>query len=1039
MTGKVYRSVFHTVRGRLRLWTAALRALVMAMLSAARHPLKRVPRGNRDAASGIAGDHETAPVAVELDTGLDSLTERSTGSSAGAGNFAELFKKAPVPLCFAGKAAGMIHFNARFADLFGCTSEEVRTLNEWWNLTRPEPLKENASPAAGAAAIQAAVEAIIETEPSEYGVTCKNGERRIVVISGSSIGEGVLLTFHDVTERKRMEEALREGEERYRTLFDNSPAPVWELDLSEVKGLLEGLRTAGGAEFGYDLAQYPEKARECASLAKVIAVNRAALKLHGAADKAQLQAGLFDTLTPESLDTLKNELTCLWNGQGAVASDTVVRTLSGELRDITVSFSVCPGYESTWSRVLVSLVDITTRKKLEDTLRFVAQLGWADKSDSFLASLAQYLGEVLGVDYVVIDRLGESPGTAETVALYAKGNIVPNMQYCLKGTPCENVMGKRLCYYPQGVRERFPEDALLVEMGVDSYAGVPLWDQSGKGIGLIAVMDGKPFRDDETVTQTLQVVAVSAAAYLEREKSDLLIRQREQEFRTLADNIPDLIVRYDSGMRRTFVNHAWEEASGLTAAEVVNLPPESVPRVPSPIVSDYLEKIRRVLATGCSEKVEFNWENAQGRLLFLEYLIVPEHDQEGRIVGALSVGRDITKRKLDEQERQAHLKYFESMDRINRSLQGAREAKGMMGHLLEEVLAIFECDRAWLSYPCDREAANWRVPAERTRPEYAGASDEDAAYPVDQEVALMYGALLASDEPLAFGSGNERPLPGTVAETFEEQSRLALAIHPRIDQPYLFGIAQCRSPRVWTREERRLFKEIGRRLTDSITSLRMYSDLQESERRYRLVFEYSPVSIWEEDFSGVGAYLRSLRQDGVTDLEEYFDRHNQALWECAERVKVVNVNRAALALHGATRKEELYAGLVYTFTPESFDTFRQELVGLWNGGKEMTRDSVVKTLAGDPRQVTVYFSVCPGYEETLGKVLVSLADITARKEAEESLRELNAELELRVKKRTAELEDKNAELARLNKIFIGRELRMMELKEQIRELTETRK
>ena len=61
-------------------------------------------------------------------------------------------------------------------------------------------------------------------------------------------------------------------------------------------------------------------------------------------------------------------------------------------------------------------------------------------------------------------------------------------------------------------------------------------------------------------------------------------------------------------------------------------------------------------------------------------------------------------------------------------------------------------------------------------------------------------------------------------------------------------------------------------------------------------------------------------------------------------------------------------------------------------------------------------------------------DITEMKLAEEKIRRLNEELELRVNKRTIELEVKNRELQRMNKLFVGRELKMIELKGRIREL-----
>jgi C4-dicarboxylate-specific signal transduction histidine kinase len=63
-------------------------------------------------------------------------------------------------------------------------------------------------------------------------------------------------------------------------------------------------------------------------------------------------------------------------------------------------------------------------------------------------------------------------------------------------------------------------------------------------------------------------------------------------------------------------------------------------------------------------------------------------------------------------------------------------------------------------------------------------------------------------------------------------------------------------------------------------------------------------------------------------------------------------------------------------------------------------------------------------------------DITERKKAEEEIRKLNTELEERVRERTAELESKITEIERMNKLFVGRELAMIELKEKIAEMEE---
>jgi len=173
--------------------------------------------------------------------------------------------------------------------------------------------------------------------------------------------------------------------------------------------------------------------------------------------------------------------------------------------------------------------DLTERKRVEDALVFVAQRGWQASSENFFNALALFLGEKLDMDYVLIDRISEDPEMAETVALFAKGALAPNLRYALKGTPCENVMGKNLCVYTQGIQQRFPDDPLLPGMGAESYLGLPLWDSTGRPLGLIAVMSCKPIADDAPVTQLLQLVATRVAAEMERKRAEQEIRKLNQE------------------------------------------------------------------------------------------------------------------------------------------------------------------------------------------------------------------------------------------------------------------------------------------------------------------------------------------------------------------------------------------------------------------------------------------------------------------------------------------------------------------------------
>jgi len=159
--------------------------------------------------------------------------------------------------------------------------------------------------------------------------------------------------------------------------------------------------------------------------------------------------------------------------------------------------------------------------------------------------------------------------------------------------------------------------------------------------------------------------------------------------------------------------------------------------------------------------------------------------------------------------------------------------------VLDAVLEIFACDRAWLVYPCDPETPSWRVVMEHTRPQFPGLFAMNTALPVDAEVAGAFRIALAASGAVLFGPAYDLMLPAQVAERFGIQSQVAMALHPKVDSPYLFGLHQCSHARVWTAPEQRLFQEIGRRLTDSLTSLMVLRGLRESEARFRTFVDFA--------------------------------------------------------------------------------------------------------------------------------------------------------------------------------------------------------
>jgi len=219
---------------------------------------------------------------------------------------------------------------------------------------------------------------------------------------------------------------------------------------------------------------------------------------------------------------------------------------------------------------------------------------------------------------------------------------------------------------------------------------------------------------------------------------------------------------------------------------------------------------------------------------------IPVFDAAGRFVGHRGVGRDITERKRAEAEHHAHVFFLESLDRIDRAIQGTHDLERMMRDVLEGVLDILACDRAWLVYPCDPESPTWQGVMEHMRPPFPGAFTLGVERPMEAGIAERFRAALATRGAVLFGPQHERQVPADLAERYGVRAMMTMAVYPKGDRPYLLGLHQCAQARPWTAHDTRLLEEIGHRLADALTSLLMLRSLRQREaelERHRVHLE----------------------------------------------------------------------------------------------------------------------------------------------------------------------------------------------------------
>lgn len=186
------------------------------------------------------------------------------------------------------------------------------------------------------------------------------------VVSGKDGGKvGVVKTVRDITAAKESERQLRENQMRYYLLFEECPVALKMEDGSELKAYIDELRKLGIEDIREYFAQHPQEIDHCISMLKVIDVNVAMLEMFKAKSNKEYCDNIGKTFTDQACESFADVIAEFYHGSFCFETENVYCDLCGNTIHALVRISISPGCERDWSKMLVSFVDITGRKRIE--------------------------------------------------------------------------------------------------------------------------------------------------------------------------------------------------------------------------------------------------------------------------------------------------------------------------------------------------------------------------------------------------------------------------------------------------------------------------------------------------------------------------------------------------------------------------------------------------------------------------------------------------------------------------------------------------
>jgi diguanylate cyclase (GGDEF)-like protein/PAS domain S-box-containing protein len=219
------------------------------------------------------------------------------------------------------------------------------------------------------------------------------------------------------------------------------------------------------------------------------------------------------------------------------------------------------------------LTQVGHRQQSSESMQRLLDASSLPSDEQYFHAITKELTQIYNCHYSFIGVFDNNTmKNIRTLSLRVGNQHQDNFSYALANTPCHDVLNNKMQLIPCNAPALYPNDDLLIQMGIESYFGAPILSPTNQTLGIVAVMDTKPMILGEWVRPVLGLLANRVSFELEREKSAHEIQLAASVFKETVE----AIMICDNQKRILRVNPAFCHMTGFSAQEVIGKTPQEL-------------------------------------------------------------------------------------------------------------------------------------------------------------------------------------------------------------------------------------------------------------------------------------------------------------------------------------------------------------------------------------------------------------------------------------------------------------------------------